>query len=455
STPVKIPLPASLATGSYTLSGAIVRGADTLSRNQTSVFIAARSFRRAGRAGTRRIVVHDSSGTTFRALTLLGVRASRSGTVSALSPTRDLLVIGADSWTGELARQTADLRTFIARGGRVLVLHQNSRFDGSWLPAPVRVTTGELDHSVVMPGNRPYRNGMAVNPERADHPVLAGIDRDRLFLWSDYTGWDESKPGFPEVYPVTRGFALSDARSLSRAAVIANYDHGLEGIAIAELFDGEGSAMMTGMNLVDRAGRDPVADRLLLNLLGYMGSVTAHRNELEFSSKIVWGDYASERGLLTGIYNGLIVNTVPRVPADLKKVYPVTVDANGFVYAGGSGGWNTKPAIQYFARGRRPFGPYSFSYGGSVVLPTNAARMGEGRVVLRVPAARRTMLTTVSNPVKEELPLEIEVNGARQAFTIAPGDSTQVRTAVRGGALPLQIVFRGDRRLVLLETDFR
>jgi len=65
------------------------------------------------------------------------------------------------------------------------------------------------------------------------------------------------------------------------------------------------------------------------------------------------------------------------------------------------------------------------------------------------------MLTTVSNPVKEDLPLEIEVNGARQAFTIPPGDSTQVRTAVRGGALPLQIVFRGDRRLVLLETDFR
>ena len=31
------------------------------------------------------------------------------------------------------------------------------------------------------------------------------IDRDRLFLWSDWTGWDDSKPGFPEVYPVTRG----------------------------------------------------------------------------------------------------------------------------------------------------------------------------------------------------------------------------------------------------------
>ena len=52
STRVEISLPASLATGSYTLSGAIVRGADTLSRNQTSVFIAARSFPRVGRAGT-------------------------------------------------------------------------------------------------------------------------------------------------------------------------------------------------------------------------------------------------------------------------------------------------------------------------------------------------------------------------------------------------------------------
>ena len=32
---------------------------------------------------------------------------------------------------------------------------------------------------------------------------------------------------------------------------------------------------------------------------------------------------------------------------------------------------NTKPAIQYVARGRRPFGPYTFTTGGAVRLETD------------------------------------------------------------------------------------
>ena len=69
----------------------------------------------------------------------------------------------------------------------------------------------------MFPGGRPFRNGMSVNPEHPDHPALAGIDRDRLFLWDDFTSWNETKPGFPQVYPVTRGFVLADPATFGKA----------------------------------------------------------------------------------------------------------------------------------------------------------------------------------------------------------------------------------------------
>lgn len=454
-TPLEIKLPADLATGQYTLQGILLSNADTVSRNQTRLFVANPSHATPVGRLLRRVTVYDRTGRTLEALRRNGIDATPTSSPERLSALRDLLIIGADSWEGEITRAGTALGKFIADGGRAIVLQQDpARFDGGWLPAPVRVKNGELDHSLVMPGNRPYREGMAVNPERPDHPVLAGINRDRLFLWSDFTDWNESKVGLPQVYPVTRGFVVTDPEKLDRMAVIANYDHGLEGLAIAELFDGRGSAIMTGIDIVNRAGLDPVADRLLRNLVRYMGSDAEHENTLRFDSKIVWGDYASERGLLTGIYNGLLLNTVPIVPADLADRYPITVSDDGFVYAGGSGGWNTKPGIQYVGKGRRPFGPYTFSYGGSVTLPKGALPYGEGRVWLRVPSSRRTMITTVSNPVDVALTLEVGVNGAMQRVSVPPRQTIRVETPVRGGAAPLAIIFRGDRRVVLLETDF-
>jgi hypothetical protein len=298
---------------------------------------------------------------------------------------------------------------------------------------------------------------MSVNPERPEHPALRGIDRDRLFLWSDFTAWNETKPGFPQVYPVTHGFVLTDPASLGRAAILANYDHGLEGIALAELFPvtGRGSAMVTGFDLVNRSGADPVADRMLANVVRYMAANEPHQATQLVADRIKWGDYASEHGTVTGIYNGLLVNTVPIVPPDLVNTYKLSVDPQGFWFAGGTSGWNTKPAIQYAAKGRRPFGPFSFTTGGSVAVDKSRGPLGEGRVWLRVPAGRTTMTTTVMNPVPDPLDLDVTVNGVAQRVRLAGNQTTKIETAVRGGDAPLAIGFVGDRRIVILETEFR
>ncbi|MEO5579444.1 MAG: glycoside hydrolase family 2 TIM barrel-domain containing protein [Gemmatimonadaceae bacterium] len=454
STSVAITLPADLPTATYTLGGSVVRGGDTISRNEVPVFVAARSWSRTSNAPARRVVMYDPAGTSAAAFEKAGIAVRRVESVANLSA-RDVFVIGADAWDATLARDTLAIRAFVNGGGRAIILHQKpDRFIGSWLPAPVRVQAGQLDHSLVFPGGRPFREGMAVNPERPGHPVLNGIDRDRLFLWSDFTNWNESRAGVPQVYPVTRGFVITDAKSLGKAAVIANYDHGLEGIALAELFDGKGSVLMTGLDIVSRIGLDPVADRMLANIVSYMSSPTGHESTQLIDSKIVWGDYASERGLLTGVYSGFLLNTVPVVPKDLAARYPLTVDAEGNTLAGGAGGWNTKPAIQYVPKGRRAFGPYAFTSGGSVELPKGHGPDGEARFWLRIPPGRNTMVTTVSNPVAQPLGMTIDVNGAATRSTIPAMSTIVVETPVRPNEA-LGIVFSGDRRLVVLETDFR
>ncbi len=453
---VQIHLSASLPQGMFRLTGQLLRGSEVLSSNDISLFVAQQSFGKARSEIARRVtVLGDVRGKTVSVLRRAGFSARIVSSLKAVGP-RDLLVIGANAWDASLTRDTAGLRTFVSHGGGLIILNQDfHNFSGAWLAVPVRLQSGELDHPKIFPGGRPFRNGMAVNPERPNHPVFDGITRDRLFLWSDFTSWDETKSGFPQVYPVTHGFVITDPTTLGNAAVLANYDHGLEGIALAELFDGKGSTLITGFDLINRAGLDPVADRMLVNIVQYMASGPGHDQSPLIDSKITWGDYASERGLVTGIYSGLLLNTVPVVPAALTNTYPISIDSVGYTFAGGTSGWNTKPAIQYVPHGRRVFGPYTFSSGGSVELVDRKSSEGFARVWVRVPASRSVMYSTISNPVSRPLDIEIVVDGSARRSSIPAYSTLTVWSPVRGGARPIAITFRADRRLVLLETDFR
>jgi hypothetical protein len=465
-TPLVITLPREVATGEYELRGVLLRGRDTLSRNGTPLFIAGREYADAGArraAPARRLRLLDPSGETHRAFALLALAAApvKAAQLATLDPARDALVIGTRAWTPALASRTGDLRRFVARGGRVLLLAQDpARFDGGWLPAPVQLQAQPIDHPLLYPEGRPYRNGLAVNPERPDHPVLRGIDRDRLFLWSDFSRWTVQRPGFPEVYPVTQGFVITDPASLAHADILASYDHGLQGIGLAELHDGAGSFVVSGFGLTERAGLDPVADRLLKNLVLYTTGAAPEPAHPLIEAPIRWGDYATERGVVPEIYSGFLVHTSPRVPATLAAAFPKRYerefDANGFEFAGPRGGWNTQPAVQYVAgAGRRPYGPYRFSLGGSVQLPPKSGPEGQAQVWFRIPAGRSVMHTRVMNPDSVAHEVEVAVNGVARRHAIAPRATVTLETPLDGAPTNIALAFRGDRHLIVLETSFR
>jgi hypothetical protein len=275
--------------------------------------------------------------------------------------------------------------------------------------------------------------------------VLAGIDRNRLHLWSDYTNWDQSKPGFPRVLPVAHGFKLTRAEDLARTAVLIDYDRGLEGVALAEFFEGKGSVLFTGLDLIPRAGLDPVADQMLHNLAAYLVAET-HETQPLIEKPIIWGDYATERGVITGPANGFVYNCrwVPPPTAPSAKPMP----DNG-------GEWNTHPGNPFITAGIRAIGPFAWSTGSA---PRESARRktGAGIFHCRVPPGRRAAATQIQNIGKSEQTLSASINGEKEtSITVPPAMTLTLETPLPEGATDLAVRYSGGKQLVILRTEFK
>ncbi len=153
------------------------------------------------------------------------------------------LIIGENSADKVFADNSAIIRKFIAGGGRILCLRQDSVHlinVNSILVNPLGNNNVDIDNPVYPVSSKSPRNGYYVNPERPDHPVFAGITRDNLRVWSDYTNWDEIKKGFPEIKPVTDGFTLQNNDDVSCTSILANYSSGIAGYRPCRAISGKG-----------------------------------------------------------------------------------------------------------------------------------------------------------------------------------------------------------------------
>lgn len=443
--PVTFALPALLPTGEYVVAGRIVRAGKSVSQNRAALFVAGSSWRKPQLAPIN-AAVYDPSGKTVAALKRVGVAVRPVSDLSAPPVDAPVLVIGEN--VDVAAAATPALKSFVQNGGRIVCLAQKEAAAlGGWLPVTIKPCTDSANDPAYTPRSRPSRDGMNINPERPGHPVFAGLDRARLRLWSDYTGWDQSRPGFPAVYPVARGFRLGSPDALAQTAVLANYDRGLEGIALAEIFEGKGSVLLSGFDLVPRVGLDPAADRLLRNLLVYAADPNGHAPHPLITRPVRWGDYASERGLITGPMNGLLVNAEWVAPPTNPRAKPLTQ---------AEGAWNTRPGDAFAPRGRRVFGPFGYTTGSSLLQGERTNPTGTGVFWAQIPLGKTTMLTTIKNPAAKNSQLTITVNEkSLGAASVPAGKTITLRSDLGAGDLTNVCVrYQGDKTLVLLETRF-
>lgn len=456
--PVSLALPAALSTGTYRLVGTIEQGGKIVSENRMEVFVASPAYARTGRPPAQAVRLIDPRGDAAKAFARLGLPHTVMAADADLDAADTPLVIG-EAAIGALAeKQISAVAAFAARGGRVLVLrqpHTDAEALNRLLPAKVRLPSMDLDDPNYPPPARPSYQGMNINPERPDHPVFAGLDRLRLQSWSDYTGWDETKPGFPKVYPVGDTFVLENKGDIRTTAVLANHSVGLEGIALAEFHSGRGSILLSAFDLVARTGLDPVADRLLANLVSYTAGDTGHDTHVLIEAPIIWGEYDTEHGVLTGINSGLMLNSRPALTGMYRPI-KIVVHRDGHEFAGSAGGWNTRPGIQYVPYGRRPFGPYVHGGWSGTPLPVDRQNpVGEGRFWCRIPAGKTVVTHRVFNPSAASLEISVIANGRETVATLAPNETRAVDVPLASGTTNVENTIRGDRRLVLLETSYQ
>jgi hypothetical protein len=441
--------------GNYQLTGKIVKSGKVISENYDKLFIGNKEFLAAAATPSQKIVLYDPAGKTKISFDKLSVQYQTITSFKKIPPA-SLLIIGENGADDAMMHQATAIKQFVKNGGRVLCLRQDEAHLSNInkiLSVAVKNVTTQLDVPVYPPPPRPSRNGYYVNAERPGHPVFNGIKREQLRVWSDYTNWDESQTGFPAIYPVTDGYVPVDKKDMQHIAVLGNYGVALEGIAIAEIVDGKGSVLLCGLDLANRTQLDPVADRILINLVSYMSDGKAHNLYPLITEPIVWGDYTSEKGLLTGVNSGLMVHAVPRIPANIKSKISVTKEGNRFL--GLQGGFNTRPGVQYVAHGRRMYGPYTLRGFGNVPEPVDTTNnIGEGYFWCSIPSGKKMSSTLVWNQSDEPLFVKIKVNdGLEMSKEIKGGETTNIDCPVNATTIKMQ--FTGDRRLVLLQTSFK
>lgn len=482
-TPVEVKLGAALPTGKYTVHGVINNGATKVSENSFPLFVAGDEWKIGGlKVGTEPAVqLYDPSGKTAAAFKKLEI-PFKPVQLKSLDD-RLPLVIGEGAWDAPLKSAAKELKARVAKGQRVLVLSQSrAKFDTAWLPSAIEFPRTSLNDPTYEKRERPMLDGMHVNPERPWHPALTGITRDNLKLWSDPTGWDQTKPGFPDIYPVNSGFKLTKTDDLANTAIIANYDRGLEAIALAEMFDGRGSVMMTGFELVPRVGKDPVADRVLKNVVAYVTGNDGREVHPLVDKPIKWGDYPTERGVVVEPIGGLVVNCRWQKPPTAPDAKPLPDN---------EGAWNTRPGDGFVPHGRRVFGPWSYTNATGIrelndkgevagaAPPADSADagavnnerddadnavqskkpkaspVGKGQFWARIPVGRQWCVTTVESTGDQPAKIEVKVNDGQAVSVDVPAKgAASVKCPVPAGATDVNVQFKADKSLVLLETSF-
>jgi beta-galactosidase len=449
-----IKIPKNLNSGKYELWGKIMVGSKLVSHNYYKLFVADDNFTTAISPVEASVWLYDTDGRIKKSLSALDVKFNSITSFNKL-PEKGVLIVGENSADQQLAGTAGSIRNFISAGGRVVCLRQDSlhMINLNQLAInPLVNRNVDIDDPVYPVSSKSPRNGYYVNAERPEHPLFAGITRENMRIWSDYTGWDETKAGLPAIKPVTDGFLLENKDDVGSTAILANYSSGLQGIVIAEQFSGKGSLLLCGLDIAGRTAIDPVAARMLLNMISYSGSAEGHEQYQLITSPIVWGEYETEKGVVVDSYSGFLVNSTPRVPPNyLGKGIVVTKE--GYQLAGGTrSGFNTRPGIQYVANGRRPFGPYVQSFGGQP-LPDKDSTEGTGKFWCRIPEGQNMATSMVWNPGNEPVQLKIKVNDLPEiSKTISPGAKIAIESPVN--AAVVNMTYSGDRRLVILETAF-
>lgn len=250
--PLRFRVPTPESATAYELRLVLAAHEGVLDRKSGSVVVFPR-HRLTASADTR-IAIHDPEGGTVDHLQKAGLHLPRIDVVTpdALGGLQ-MLLIGEELPAEAAETLTAPLQDFTARGGRVVLLAQDS----------AQLVSSIVPGLCILEGHENTR----AFPRTAGHPLLRGIPGPALSHWK------------PDGYITRRQFRKPTtgtyrivAESGGRGGTdwVAGWPSGLEWTPLMVLRHGRGEFVLCQYELAGRLLLEPAARRLLQNLLDYV-----------------------------------------------------------------------------------------------------------------------------------------------------------------------------------------
>ncbi|MDX9979437.1 MAG: glycoside hydrolase family 2 TIM barrel-domain containing protein [Lentisphaeria bacterium] len=242
-------------------------------------------------ASSRRIFLTDATGATREALAALDLAAEATAQPPA-DPERSVWIIGSGSADRKLAAQADAIQRYLAAGGRMLCLAQPEL--PNWVPvrlnfwSALRGAPEAFAEAGWEDGWRDIYYSRHAPAYAPAHPVFRGLSHD-LRWWHPVDGRvsDDSLARPTATGAVAPGAWRALAGGTRR-----------ENIGLAEVFVEQGVLLLCWFQVDGDAGRNPEAQRLLVNSLEYLAGKAPARLDCEVL--VLGNDLARRIERLTG-----------------------------------------------------------------------------------------------------------------------------------------------------------
>jgi hypothetical protein len=240
--PIKLPIPKTAASGFYRLDMMLWQGDKQLCRNRLKLRILNEDdLKPADSLKAVRIGVYGGDGSIAGFLHEIGLKAKPVKDWEELS-TIDVLLVAPQSLDKAFIEHAKEIKQFAEKGGGVVCLEQDAKsWSDAWLPIKVEL--------------QPQEPAEFVNQLKPKHLVFEGLRR------SDFRNWNG------DFYVYENGYLSGDDYRKLANAFVGNKRAVKEVVVVGEIPCGKGVIYLSQLLVGKKYKTDPIAKRLLLNLL--------------------------------------------------------------------------------------------------------------------------------------------------------------------------------------------
>lgn len=413
---VSVRIPENTNRGRYTVECTLIdKTGRKVSSNHFEITVAPRNW--AWLDGVS-ISVYDPAGTTLKALKSLGARIKTIRSINRL-PETELVIIGAKAFTKGSYPTRSEVARFLRNGGRILCLEQDPEsWSSEWLPVKYNLVKSRFGFTYVHPVGR-------------NNEIMDMLDASDLRFWNCVS---ESPDGTPDISPVLSPFKPASVDDLHCVRVWASCDRLLSSAVIIEVFEGSGSVILSQLRCVERVEHDPIAARLLANLIRYAMKAN-HTGLPSLDKPVQWNLEAFRTGIFVSNLQGLLPHS---------KTYQHTGSSKG------------KLGEDHSIDGFTLVGNYNFTANGWLQPVPDPESEGWGVFFGQLNREASWFVVVLQNTSRK--PAAIRLRLDREKFsspkTIAPGKEQEIRWPVKRHPGPVRIELRGNQDLVIKQTRF-